>query len=90
MDIAFLLFYAALLGLISPYVGLKDERYGILVPAGFATVVGSLLWAILIWLGISDKDALIWVIVMFAMPVAGWVGTNQLARLRSKAEHIHS
>ncbi|MFM6963481.1 MAG: hypothetical protein ACKOWJ_04350 [Micrococcales bacterium] len=83
MDIAFLVFYAALLGLVSPYVGLKDERYGILVPAGFAAVVGGVLWAGLIWTGLNDKNALLWIIVMLAMPLAGWVGTNQLARLRS-------
>lgn len=83
MDIAFLLFYAALLGLVSPYVGLKDERYGILVPAGFATVIGGLLWAGLYLLGLTDQNALLWIIVMLAMPLGGWVGTNQLARIRS-------
>jgi hypothetical protein len=82
IDIAFLLFYAALLGLVSPYVGLKDERYGILVPAGFAIVTGSLLWAILVWTGLNDTNALLWVVVMLVMPLAGWVGANQVARAR--------
>ena len=82
IDIAFLLFYAALLGLVSPYIGFKDERYGILVPAGIATVVGGVLWAALIWTGLTDQNALLWIIVMAAMPAGGFIGAKQLGRIR--------
>jgi hypothetical protein len=84
IDIAFLLFYAALLGLVSPYIGFKDDRYGILVPAGLATVVGGVLWAILIWTGLNDTNALLWIIVMAAMPAGGFIGAKQLARFRGE------
>ena len=82
IDITFLLFYAALLGLVSPYIGFKDERYGILVPAGISAVVGGLLWAILVWTGLNDQNALLWIIVMLAMPAGGFIGARQLARIR--------
>ena len=82
IDIAFLLFYAALLGLVSPYIGFKDDRYGILVPAGIATIAGGVLWAILVWTGLNDQNALLWIIVMAAMPAAGFIGAKQLGRIR--------
>ncbi len=82
MDIAFLLIYAVLLGLVFPYVGLKDERYGLFVPTAIATVFGAVVWSILIWLGFKDTEAWIWIITMATMPVAAWFGTKRLAKLR--------
>ncbi|MEN9714190.1 MAG: hypothetical protein RLZZ164_854 [Actinomycetota bacterium] len=85
MEIAFLVFYTAILALVYPYIGLKDDRYGTLVPAAFTAIVGSISWTALIWLGLGNTNALTWIIVMLLMPLGGWVGTNQVARLRRQA-----
>ena len=82
MEIAFLVVYAVILGLVSPYVGLKSEKYGSLVPAAAAFLFGSLLWTILTWVGMSHTDGWIWTIVMVAMPVAMWFGPKQLEARR--------
>ena len=85
MEIAFLVFYTAILALVYPYVGLKDDRYGSLVPVAITAIVGSVLWTALIWLGLGNTNALTWIIVMVVMPIGGWFGTKQLARLRRKS-----
>ena len=85
MEIAFLVFYTAILGLVYPYVGLKDDRYGSLVPVGATAIVGSVVWTALIWLGLGNTNALTWIIVMLVMPLGAWFASKQLARLRRKA-----
>ncbi len=84
MEIAFLVVYAAILGLVSPYVGLKSEKYGSLVPAASAFLAGAVLWTILTWVGMPSTEGWIWIIVMVAMPVALWFGPKRLEALRSK------
>lgn len=82
MEIAFLLVYAAILGLVSPYVGLKSDKYGSLVPAAAAFIVGAFLWTVLTWVGLSNTDGWIWTIVMVAMPAAMWFGPKHLEAMR--------
>ena len=82
MEIAFLVVYAAILGLVSPYVGLKSEKYGSLVPATAAFLAGAVLWTILTWVGMSHTDGWIWIIVMVAMPAAMWFGPKRLEAVR--------
>jgi hypothetical protein len=82
MEIAFLLVYTVILGLVAPYVGLKSEKYGSLVPAVSALIAGSLLWTVLTWVGMSHVEAWIWIIVMLAMPAAMWFGPKRLEALR--------
>jgi uncharacterized membrane protein YfcA len=85
MEIAFLVFYTAILGLVYPYVGLKSERYGTMVPVAITAIVGAVLWTALIWLGLSNTNALTWIIVMLVMPAGGWFGARVVNRLRSEA-----
>jgi hypothetical protein len=82
LEVVFLVAYAVILGLVSPYVGLKSEKYGSLVPAAVAFAFGSLLWIILTWVGMSHTDGWIWIIVMVAMPAAMWFGPKQLEARR--------
>lgn len=82
MEIAFLLVYAVILGLVAPYIGLKSEKFGSLVPAVSALIVGAILWTILTWVGMSHTEGWIWIIVMLAMPAAMWFGPKRLEALR--------
>ena len=82
MEIAFLVVYAAILGLVAPYVGLKSEKYGSLVPSVASFLTGAVLWTILTWVGMSHTDGWIWIIVMLAMPAALWFGPKRLEALR--------
>ena len=84
MEIAFLVVYAAILGLVAPYVGLKSDKYGSLVPSAAAFLAGAVLWTILTWVGMSHTDGWIWTIVMVAMPAAMWFGPKRIEALRSK------
>ena len=85
MEIVFLLLYAGILSLVAPYINLRSEHYGPLVPTGLAIVSGMLLWSILTWVGMPYTDAWIWVIVMFGMPITMWIGGSRIAAIRAKA-----
>ncbi len=84
MEIAFIVFYAAILGLVAPYIGLKSEKFGGLVPAVSALVSGAILWTALTWVGMSHTDAWIWIIVMLAMPAFMWFVPKRIEATRSK------
>ncbi len=86
MEIAFLVVYAAILGLVAPYVIGKREQYGELVPAATSLIAGSVLWAILTWVGLKYNEGWIWVIVMLAMPAALFTATSYLAKHRDKLD----
>ena len=86
MEIAFLVVYATILGLVAPYVIGKREQYGELVPAIASLVAGSALWAILTWVGLKYNEGWIWVIVMLAMPAALFISTSYLAKQRDKLD----
>lgn len=82
MEIAFIVVYAVILGLVSPYIGLKSEKYGSLVPAASAFVVGAILWSALTWAGLVATEGWIWTIVMLAMPAAMWFVPKRIEKLR--------
>lgn len=92
MEVAFLVIYAVILGLVTPYVVGKSEQYGVLVPTTIGLSVGSVLWVILTWIGMKQTEAWIWIIVMLAMPVALWFGARFLRKRRDKvdAETLHT
>ena len=82
MEIAFLFVYAIILALVAPYIGLKSEKYGSLVPATAALIAGAILWTVLTWVGMSHTEGWIWIIVMLAMPAAMWFAPKQLENRR--------
>ncbi|MFM2384161.1 MAG: hypothetical protein RL166_35 [Actinomycetota bacterium] len=79
---AIIAFYAAILGLVAPYIYARSEEYGALLPPAIAMVVGSVLWALLTWLGFKYDEAYIWVIIMVLMPAAMIVVSSRLAHSR--------
>ncbi len=94
MDYTFavIVFYAALLGMVAPYIYARSEEYGSLLPPAIALAVGSVLWSVLTWLGLSYTDGYIWVIVMVVMPVVMVIVASRLAhaRIRAREEKLRS
>ena len=86
MEILFIVFYAALLGLVAPYVAVKSDKYGSLVPPALALAGGSILWILLTWFGFPYTEAWIWTIVMLAMPVIMYFGAKRIESIRSKLD----
>jgi hypothetical protein len=83
MELAFILVYAAILGLVAPYLGIDVKKIGSLVPGAIALTKGALAWAVLTWCGMHYDQAWIWVIVMLAMPAAMVIGTSWLSNQRA-------
>jgi hypothetical protein len=86
MEFLFIVFYAAILGLVAPYVQIGSDRYGSLVPPTIGIATGSVLWILLTWLGFGYTDARIWSIVMIGMPVAMFFGSKVLDKQRAKLD----
>jgi hypothetical protein len=83
MELAFILVYAAILGLVAPYLGIDVKKIGSLVPGAIALTKGALAWAVLTWCGMHYDQAWIWVIVMLAMPAAMVICTRWLSNQRA-------
>ena len=83
MELAFILVYAAILGLVAPYLGIETKNIGSLVPGAISFVKGALAWAVLTWCGLHYDQAWIWVIVMLAMPAAMVIGVRWLSNKRA-------
>ncbi|MEO0048943.1 MAG: hypothetical protein RL556_275 [Actinomycetota bacterium] len=82
MEIAFLVVYAVIIALVTPYIIGESQFYGKLVPASLALVWGALVWSILTWVGMPYDQAWIWIITMFSMPVAMYLGVFRFERSR--------
>ena len=67
MELAFILVYAAILGLVAPYLGIDLKLIGSLVPGAIALVFGALSWAALTWVGLPYDEAWIWLIGLRCM-----------------------
>ncbi len=78
--------YAVILGLVAPYITVHAQKYGSLLPPAIALASGSLLWAVLTWVGLPYTNAYIWIIVMVLMPIAMMIGSSTIARMRDAAE----
>lgn len=87
MDFSFsvVVIYAIILGLVAPYISAHSDKYGALVPPAVATVTGSVIWSVLMWVGLPTTDAWIWLAVMLVMPVVMIIVSNRLANSRDKA-----
>lgn len=70
MEIAFILVYGSLLGLMAPYIIAGKENYGVLLAPAIALVYGFVTWTICTWIGLSYNDFWIWAITMLGMPAA--------------------
>lgn len=81
----FVVAYAAILGLVAPYVGINSKNYGSLVPTALAVASGSLLLAIFTWAGFHYDEAWIWLIVMLGMPAFMWFGAARIEKMREAA-----
>lgn len=79
----FLVIYAVLLGLVAPYVGLRSENYGYLVPTAIGSSFSLILATILTSVGLSYENGWTWIILMFTTPVAMWFGAKRLEKIRS-------
>jgi len=86
-EVLFLVIYAAILGMVTPYVIGKNEDYGSIVPATAALLSGLVLWVILIWAGMPTSNAFTWILVMLLMPVGMYFGLRFLAKRRD-AENV--
>lgn len=85
MEILIILGYAAILGLVAPYLTTKSDEYGVLVPPTIAAIAGSALWIILTWVGFKYEEAWIWVIIMVAMPIVMIIVSQRIAAARAHA-----
>jgi len=86
MELLIILIYAAILGLAAPYVNVRSLDYGQLVPSAIALASGAVVWVILLWSNLGATNALTWILVMVAMPVAMAIGANRLAKRRAASD----
>jgi len=86
MELAFILVYGSLLGLMAPYILSGKENYGALLAPALALVFGFGVWTILTWVGLSYSDIWIWLITMLGMPVAMIVGVRVIRARRLAQE----
>ena len=87
MDVSFavILLYTLVLGLVAPYISAHSEKYGALVPPTIALTTGSIIWSVLIWLGVGTQDGWLWLIIMLAMPLVMVFASARLASARDTA-----
>lgn len=89
MEIAIILLYSVILGLVAPYLTTRGKEYGILVPPAIATVTGSVLFVLFTWLGVDYEQVWLWAVIMLAMPTVMIIVSSRLAahriHLREKA-----
>jgi uncharacterized membrane protein YeaQ/YmgE (transglycosylase-associated protein family) len=85
MDYVFALIvgYAAILGLVAPYINARSEEHGWLLPPAIAMVVGSILWSALTWLGFKYEEAYIWAIIMVVMPLVMVFFSSRISHKRA-------
>jgi hypothetical protein len=83
MELAFILVYAAILGLVAPYLGIDVKLIGSLVPGAIAVVAGSIIWAVLTWAGLHYDEAWIWLVAMLGMPAAMVIGVRRISAKRA-------
>jgi hypothetical protein len=88
LNVLFIAIYAVILGLVAPYVGVKSENYGSLVPTALGVISGSLLWIIGTWVGLHYDQVWIWLIVMLGMPAAIWFGAKYIDKRREAGKSL--
>ena len=66
MELLFVVVIAAGIGIVLPYLLRGRETYGVLLPAGVAAAVASVVWVGLVWLGFTFDGTWIWVFSLLA------------------------
>ena len=89
MELAFILVYGSLLGLMAPYILAGKENYGVLLAPAISLVFGFGIWTILTWVGLSYSDLWIWLITMLGMPVVMIFGIRFI-RVRRLAQETQN
>ena len=84
MEIAFILVYGSLLGLMAPYIISGNENYGVLLPPALALIYGYFVWAVFTWVGLSYNEFWIWAITMLGMPCLLYTSPSPRDRTRSR------
>ena len=88
LNVLFIVIYALILGLVAPYIGVKSDHYGSLVPTALGVISGSLLWIIGTWAGLHYDQVWIWLIVMLGMPAAIWFGAKFIEKRRAAGKSL--
>lgn len=78
--------YSLIVGLVAPYILGRRETVGTLVPFASSITVGSALWVVFTWSGLSQQEWWFWLILMLAMPVATYFAMRVLEKRRLGAE----
>jgi uncharacterized membrane protein YeaQ/YmgE (transglycosylase-associated protein family) len=86
MELAFILVYGSLLGLMAPYMISGKENYGVLLAPGLSLVYGFVSWTICTWVGLSYTDFWIWAITMLGMPAVMVFGVRFVRERRLAQE----
>ena len=86
MEIAFILIYCSLLGLIAPYILSGRENFGVLLAPALSLVYGFAIWTILTWCGLSYNDYWIWTITLIGMPAVMILGIRFITASRLSSE----
>ncbi|CAB4688920.1 MAG: hypothetical protein F2662_03580 [Actinobacteria bacterium] len=89
MELAFILVYGSLLGLMAPYILAGKENYGVLLAPAISLVFGFGIWTILTWVGLSYSDLWIWLITMLGMPIVMIFGIRFI-RVRRLAQETQN
>ena len=88
MELAFILVYGSLLGLLAPYIISGKENYGVLLAPGIALVYGFVSWTIGTWAGLAYADFWIWLITMLGMPTVMILGVRFVRERRLKSDPL--
>ena len=86
MELAFILVYGSLLGLMAPYLLSGKENYGVLLAPALSLVFGFGIWTVLTWVGLSYSDLWIWLIPMLGMPIVMILGVRFIRARRLSHE----
>lgn len=86
LPLAVMITYALIVGLVAPYILGKRETVGSLVPFGFSISIGSAIWILFTWLGLSQQEWWFWLILMLIMPLATYFFMLFIEKRRLAAE----
>lgn len=78
--------YALIVGLVSPYILGKRETVGSLVAFGSSISIGSLLWVLFTWIGLSQQEWWFWLILMLLMPASAYLTMRLIEERRLNEE----